>query len=344
MAGVTDLDRFAAVTEASAKEYLQHIRRRRVARLSDMVGWMRETNGPVSDLDGTRQSLIPLWEWMMQFIDSGCPGVPSDAVPSMTRFLGRAPGAFPRQQYAAEPVSHYLLMVVEREQPGARWALFPTADPLNSEFREPRVVTSSGLTVNAEAGPLTLGGWAAEGHIPGRRADALVGLLARLPESEVPVVGDTSILDEFFDLEVPSSDASRAVPLAQRETSGGAPLEERWGIANESLVFAPIGANFDDEASIAPLDETTVARGLNALGWRDGKLPVDPTRLLDQSVQLIWGENVAWLEPVVVGGRLRFLNFDTINITNEDWVAIQSGLDALARDAGARFGPAHTAE
>ncbi len=91
---------------------------------------MRDTGGPLEQLDASLDSLVPLWSWFVAFWDAGLPGVPAQARPD--DWIDDGVGvdvpdldAALRSLYAADDVGHYLHLVLRRLDPTAHWAVFP---------------------------------------------------------------------------------------------------------------------------------------------------------------------------------------------------------------------------
>jgi len=329
---------FWHLTEASASSYLGHIARREQARLGDFARLVEATGGPLEELDGSQASLIPLWTWLIDVVKAGSlPTVPVDAVSSVARFLGWTVDENSRLRYAFEPISHYVYAVVRDEDPGARWGFGPGITERESNFQEPVIVTSGRTFINAEMIGYSAPPRILDGPDSLREPTALLRVVeSALGGAPGPSTERPSFLSPYLAVSIALDDPVRNPPIARfrpDEKGGG-------GMASESLVIAPIGP-LDDPAAIPTMDEQALADGLTAMGWRKDDKPIRADDLRDETSQLIYGDDVALLEPVVFGDRLRFLNFDTINATDADWELLESGLHNLARSVDATFRPAN---
>jgi hypothetical protein len=134
--------------------------RREPARLGDLARWMRDTDGPVAAMDASLSSLEDLWRWFVGFVFEGCPGVPDGSRPEEfqwyvpnaandeLRFAGK-PELHWRALFAAESVNHYVMCVMRRVDPSARWDVF-----VEPKSKRPGVVTGlAGQTGIRIAGP-----------------------------------------------------------------------------------------------------------------------------------------------------------------------------------------------
>jgi hypothetical protein len=128
-----------------------------------------------------------------------------------------------------------------------------------------------------------------------------------------------------------SAENARVHTFADRKGRPARPHDRR--------IAAP--GQLGDPAAVPALDEEVVAAGLTAMGWRMEDREVRADDLRDDSSQLIYGADVALLEPVVFDDRLRFLNFDTINASDDEWGVLEAGLRELAESVNATFRPAN---
>lgn len=108
-------------------------------RLALLEQWMRDTGGPLDEMDASVASLVPLWDWFIGFVDDGCPGVRRDGRPDWydvahylelhQRQANPATEEFWVAQFAAESLEHYLFGVCARLDPTARWELYERTNP-----------------------------------------------------------------------------------------------------------------------------------------------------------------------------------------------------------------------
>ncbi len=117
---------FSDLDRSVAEDYLRYVRGSHEVRLWELANWVSATGGPLAVLDGSVESLDPLWVWFKGFVDAGMPGVPVGSAPEESRLL-RWAGEDPemlRQIYGAEVLSHYLFEVARRYHPDVEWTLF----------------------------------------------------------------------------------------------------------------------------------------------------------------------------------------------------------------------------
>jgi hypothetical protein len=118
-------------TSDQAREFCAHVIAREPYRLAMLARWMDGTGGPIASMDGSVDSLLPLWSWFLQFIQDDLPGVDEDVLPSSwptpTGFEDDGPGVAEslsrerRIAYVSESLAHYVRMVIERDTGRAWW-------------------------------------------------------------------------------------------------------------------------------------------------------------------------------------------------------------------------------
>ncbi|MFT3796894.1 hypothetical protein [Microbacterium sp.] len=118
--------RFSDVDRSVAEDYLRYVRGTHEVRLWELANWVSATGGAVEVLDGSVESLEPLYVWFKRFVDAGMPGVPDGSAPEESRLLGWSGVDRDqlRQIYGARVLSHYLFDVVRRYRPDTEWTLF----------------------------------------------------------------------------------------------------------------------------------------------------------------------------------------------------------------------------
>ncbi len=116
---------YAKMRKQEAAAALQEFLDERPQALEHLTQLLPEHSGDTVDLDGTVESLIPLWRWVKPLLtvrtaDTG----QSDtaAVPSWLRYqLGTEPTLSPEAIAIIDGVTSYLCRIVEQGAPGARW-------------------------------------------------------------------------------------------------------------------------------------------------------------------------------------------------------------------------------
>ena len=117
---------FNALSKPEAEQLLALVRAREPARLHELGRWVAATGGPVDALDGSWSSLVPLWEWLIGFVDDGLPLVSAAARPANHVHpvpVRPLPPLLLPLLYVAESVAHYCAVVARRAAPGADWVV-----------------------------------------------------------------------------------------------------------------------------------------------------------------------------------------------------------------------------
>lgn len=130
------------LSREQATAYCDFVRSRHEDRLRELAWWMSTTSGPVDSMDGSLPSLDELAAWVDRFRDRDLPGLPNDPellvrgpweglVISPDRdgnwevVSADADRRARREGYLDESLTHYLLEVVRRADPSARWEVSP---------------------------------------------------------------------------------------------------------------------------------------------------------------------------------------------------------------------------
>lgn len=114
-------------TFAQASRLREHYVEREPRMLSELATWVRATNGPITQLDGSIASLVPMYEWYVQFVDAGSAGIPRWARSSMhdpNNPLLEASDVVHAGRYAAQAVQHYLHIGVETVGGRSPWSVY----------------------------------------------------------------------------------------------------------------------------------------------------------------------------------------------------------------------------
>lgn len=145
---------FVRVSLQAATELRDHIRAREPFKLQMLARWMRDTGGPLEQMDASFESLVPLWGWFVGQLEADLPTVCAGVRASITdpswedlerqrdfyayytarNLMDKAEadsalrsietGRGRRTAYALEPLAHYLRLVVAREHPQAVWEVW----------------------------------------------------------------------------------------------------------------------------------------------------------------------------------------------------------------------------
>jgi len=302
---------------------------------------MHETGGPVSQMDASLQSLIPLWDWYLERFYVGFPEVAEGALPSKARTLGWTPSSplEARAGFALEPFSHYLFEILKAYDGSAEWVISPIEDPRVLEFQTTVVATPLQTSIAAEDIAQNL----ANNLLAGRK-NVMVseGLLNRVLRTTA--LGDRkqhphlsgSILSPLLeepriswssDIRIPpAADAPIRFASASKLAGGG-----------DFLVASPRSSMEFDGPPINNV--AALARGLSDLGVRHNGDPVTETVLSTPRTQLFVGDRQILMQPHFAASDLTSLSVQPIAISASDWARFCDRLDALVSGLGLKFGP-----
>ncbi|MHA7263945.1 hypothetical protein ACX80W_12165 [Arthrobacter sp. TMN-37] len=118
---------YAKMKKQEAAAALAEFLDERPQALEHLIQLLAERSEDIVNLDGTVESLIPLWRrvkplWTVRTVETGQPD--ALAVHSWLRFqLGMEPTLSPESIAIIDGVTSYLCRVVEHEAPGAQWRL-----------------------------------------------------------------------------------------------------------------------------------------------------------------------------------------------------------------------------
>jgi len=305
---------------------------------------MAETGGPIEEMDGTLDSLIPLWDWYQARVGAGLPEIPKGAMPSTATFFGwpASDTIEGRASYAFEPFAHYLLEILRKYDGDAHWVLSPSKTSRYIDFRSTVVSTPLQPKVPAEDVAQNL----AMNLLTGRPNVAHArGMLDRV--LLVTTLGDrASVIERGSSLLAPllaaprvgQQSAMRVSPRAQRE-SEHVGRDGRVSSGDFLLAMPHAGPDFLGPA-IPPYRELAI--GLAEMGiWVDGR-PVAVDDLLLDGRQMFFGDLAVSIHPYIVGGQLTALSVQPIGIEEAEWLAFCDALENLAKRLGLLFGaPEH---
>src|SRR4051812_33934980 len=112
----------STLTSEDASALCAAIIAREETRLSELAAWIIATNGPLAELDGSMDSLVPFWAWAVEFARQGLPGIPLGACSQW--FIPTEddqPTEAMKVGYAADTMAHYLMIVCRGVDPSAHW-------------------------------------------------------------------------------------------------------------------------------------------------------------------------------------------------------------------------------
>jgi hypothetical protein len=111
------------LTRQQAELWRAFVEQRHEPRLVELSHWIHETGGPIDLLDGSLESLVELWEWFVDFVDEGLPGIDSRVRYSLGWAFGWPGGNHGATYYATESLGSYVFEVLRRLDPATTWTV-----------------------------------------------------------------------------------------------------------------------------------------------------------------------------------------------------------------------------
>jgi hypothetical protein len=317
---------------------------RELLELTDLAWWMNASGGPVDEMDASLASVTLLEGWFFEYLATGCPGVPRDALPW-------ASSGFRMQeenvaQYFASTIFYYLRLVLQRVDPSAHWEVF--VDPskrvkriehlgIGIELANGTFVFPSFPSVFAERfvrqGAAKRGGapWATilkndagPDFFPAeqeRRESVLVPLLAGATDPLTRPPRDPGPVAVMPDGPVPHHVAYGA--------------EMTFGIGPDD------GVEIDKHGLMTPLPADRVAETLRRAGFTNSHgAEVTTSDLLVADARFAAVDNGDDLAQIILGlheGTVRAIFIEGLAASKEEWEVLVEPFTALAAALGARF-------
>lgn len=345
---------FTKLSRPQADQYLEHVVRREPARLADLAHWMAGTGGPIAEMDATLESLVPLNEWYVGFLDAGCPGVPRGVRPS---WFGHDPDEEEQEAKASDPervadfvaesLEHYLLLVCKNYNPAAHWAVYDSKPRNGMDVNYHSTGISFGprgphMIVYVNMGIFT--DRILNGDVARRRPGALLEMLRLNVGSALkgkPLHKGISVLAPYLSgAQLPLDDESRRPPYlnvpSRKEVDHGTRSTQ---VGEEMILAKGSGEDLERPDQLAPLPIDAVGAALAALGFEaeEGRSLAEVLTLDDAS--LISAKVGAVVSTSVVDGNLRAILIEPVDPSRTQWAELNASFRALAREIGARFGP-----
>lgn len=327
---------FHEISEAEADRFLRHVRRTDEVRLAELARHVVAGGGPIDMLDGSIDSLLPLWSWFSAEVEAGLPSIPDDATPDVSVFFGEERFPAARVQYAAQGLAHYLLRVVRVRHPDAEWGLFP--------HKKRRARSASNNATGIVFGPegwypvfLTTGNlssWRFDGER--FELDALrTNYFRNTGEQAGPDGGrpsGTFRLADYASHPLPSwSELRQAIPRHRGQSAASRELD----CVSVELQLAPAVADAPPKASAGALDHRAVIRALSRLGAVSVSSGEPVGDELVDGGDYVVGEDVLLVTAIASGGELRVVTFETAVASAAQWAEIETELRRLAQETGA---------
>lgn len=356
------IDEYCNLTREQAVQLRDHIIAREPYHLRELATWVRDTGGPLEEMDGSVASLDPMWQWCLDLARRDFDGLTDGMVPSLAPHLAIPIGFGRREQarqaqVAGDRLMHYVRLVLERLVPGAHWEMYlqPPKGPRESANQQTMVFLPGhtyrwrgrNLMWHADLEPLVrmtltaLDPTASEDRRgPTRLRQWLTTFKLPTELGSVQQARQASVLATYLDLELPSAPelaATTPVLAWRRDRPQPTPVYDVDKVAGEYVVA--MGSN-DEPWLLAPLPADRVAAALSEGGFIDDEHrgPVEPARLL-AGMPIAHTNGVASVDPVLCGGTLRALTIAPADAGWAAWDFALTPLHDLARRLGARLTP-----
>lgn len=317
------------------------------SRLRLLAALMRDTDGPLAEMDATLESLVAAWAWFTPVAISGYPGVPTD-MPSMyeesivEHVLPEYVEFARRRALLCEALMHYVELVLRTVDQGARWDLWLQKGRIRmAQHQEPVFRLSNGTPIHLTSIVTGMAYKCEVGEVPGARdPQRLRDIIAEdLPPSwrrdQDPQPSVLAPYLAYADQTPPAIVTSS--PLAVLfDAPTPVPAETSDDVGVEMLLAVGPASGLDDPRHFAPLPVDTVAAVLTELDLthEDGR-PVRPRELLEDGTQLFAADGTAMVETIATGGALRALSVEPAGGgTAASWARIEDGLRRLAESLG----------
>ncbi len=318
------------ISRDDAEAFRQHVERRAAVRLTDLAHLLRETDGPLEEMDGRPDSLVPLWEWYLRMVDQDFPGTPQDAIPSAITFLGITD--LSRRQlragYVAESLEHYLFEVANGLAGDARWAISsakPSKTVIVDEANRTGISSSVRPFLSAQEILWRFAFLAVGGEAVARSPRLLRNLFGDQDSWAVPnhLMSDLARADL-----APSDDPARQPPVRSGELASAQSSDGPRGFA---LVLSSIGSPSEADASaMKPISEVAAARFLRKAGFKLEGENVAAGFLGAQDLQLTSGDEEVSAETYHAAGRLRALSFQPLGGSQQSWEQLERAIRRFA--------------
>ncbi len=306
-------------------------------RLRDLA-WAMKDSPEIGLMDGSLESLVPLWIWARQHAAAGLPSVSRFDRPASAIFLGAPPDKMDRYNVLGETIERYVLEAALAARPQLVWAIGIRSFP--DDWRHHRTtlrIPNGGFFGSSGMGKQL---WLHAQHLVRKRDDMIFLTVTMDYHDGVSVPTGPSILTPFLDLPPLAWDDPARIPPIASEIGLGTPVtlagpelaEPQSG--ESELIFAAIGTDVEDLAHARPLDEPAIAAVLAELGFEarflEDALRVSETQLLHPSSAIL-------VEVFAHRDRLRGLHFELHGPEQEN-LAVVAAFTSLGHRLRARLG------
>jgi hypothetical protein len=328
-----------------------------------LARWMTGAGGPLQQMDGSVDSLLPLWSWYLQFIQADLPGVDGAVLPSTwpsnTKFEDAGPGVQEglsrkrRIAYVSESLEHYVRLVIERDAGRAWWeplVSFGSGGRPDRMHHWPVIVYDRGFVYPGFTTRLAViaerrGDYSGESEM----RDTL--LRAYQPRGRI-VAGGPSLLAPYLTASLPPEPAeARVSPVVSWSTNwwpqeSPAQQRNRAGVAGPDLLPREEMTLADGPSEgleslglLTPLDHAEAAAALNDAGFRGAAGFIKPDELGADETAFGHVEAAGEVVSVAHKGVLRALHLEPGDGSEVAWRRAVDRLTRFAEVSGARFVP-----
>jgi hypothetical protein len=359
---------FPELTSEQAAMFGRHVIAREPYLLRELASWMEQTGGPIEQMDGSLESLVPLWTWCIELATVDYLGLVDDQVPATWPELAQdvyaiEPSwiAIRRSEVLGDHVAHYIHLVMDRLALGACWDVYREKRGPYSNLHQQTVVFLPGwnppgrddidwpVFMFERIGELTVGATTRGLTDP----DRLRRMVARhCPPTLVPGhrQRQASVLEPYLHLDLPPMPPiARVTPalawLGPPEVAGSehrdSGVEDRGGWEEMVLATGPAAGLDGKPWLLAPLPVERVVAALRQGGFTD----VEATSVLAEEefthprADSAWIAEVAHVMTMVHDGALRALHIEPVNPTTRTWEQILAPLRMLALELSANLSP-----
>lgn len=323
---------------AGAERLLQLVEERERGALIDLANWLQVDGVPLDQMDGSLDSLIPLWVWLKAANAAGFPQIDPDQT-SIQHAMYPLEDDVRRRYVAAESLAFYLMHLCRRIDPAAHWAIelglrvpgYGTPVVRFARLPTKRLFIMGNNCANAAGNP---------SHIlfpDGGLRQSLVSNFGERPELVRP---GASILAPLVGEPVEHVDYAGMTINIPRPAPRVAPEDLAHGQYYLAMVdyyeWEERYPNRPPE-KWPPLPADAVAEFLNEARFTlEGKFAADdlrgdhPTR--DGGTH---EEYWAFAEVTVAGGEPRDIRFKTVEATKTEWQSLVTQIKRFANQIGA---------
>ncbi len=331
---------FAQLTRADAEKYRARIEADHEPRLAELARLLTEAGVDLAALDGTPDSLVPLWQWALDVVDHNFDFMPVN--PQFRRMAVHAHDAdVPAQGHLSELLAHYLFEVALHCFDEVSWRVLVQRG--FADHQKTVMVYRDRLGNERTSYPLDYCYnvlWTLDE--PGARAAdylrtaALKGTLW-CPDSERERIEalprGTSVLSPYLW----TNERTLKFQL-EREAQSDDPPPTDDGLVGDELLLARAGSRIENLERARPIDAQAVADTLASLGFirLDGATPTVDGILASEFSEFVRGEE-AMAITLAWQGKLRAVQLSSIRAYPVPWAELVGEFTALGERIGAKL-------